>query len=151
MWEMWQILHFPQSTQKASTTTHALWAQNKRVNVNSDPSSIASKSDTKFRPGNPAVILAVEKVRNYWKLKFPCHVLLIINPNQFPAKMWHGFSHDFFTAIWFGSKMRQNAMEVSSFSEQMPWKFHDPNLSKFHVMFQHGKKIKPDEWHTNVM
>ena len=45
----------------------------------------------------------------------------------------------------------KSAREIPSFSEQMPWKFHDLNLSKIHVMFQRGKQIKPDKWHGMVM
>ena len=37
----------------------------------------------------------------------------------------------------------KSAREIPSFSKQMPRKFHDLNLSKIHVMFQHGKQIKP--------
>ena len=64
-------------------------------------------------------------------------------------KMWHGFSHVFLTTVW--SKMRPNPMEIPSFSWQIPWKFHDLNLSKIHVMFLHGKQINLDKWHGIVM
>ena len=33
----------------------------------------------------------------------------------------------------------------------MPWKFHELDLSKIHVMFQHGKQINLDKWHGIYM
>ena len=53
-------------------------------------------------------------------------------------KMRHGLSHVFLSAVW--SKMRPNPMEIPSFSQKMPWKFHDLNLSKIHVLVYHGKQ-----------
>ena len=63
--------------------------------------------------------------------------------------MCQGFSRVFLTEVWW--KMRPNPMEIPSFSEQMPWKFHDLNFSKIHVMFQYGKQINMDKAHGIVM
>jgi len=41
----------------------------------------------------------------------------------------------------------KSTREIPPFSWQMPWKFHDLNLSKIHVMSLHGKQIKLDESH----
>ena len=54
--------------------------------------------------------------------------------------MRQGFFHAFLTA--FRSKMTPNPMEFPLFFSQMPWKFHDLDLSKIHAMFQHGQQIK---------
>ena len=43
----------------------------------------------------------------------------------------------------------KSAQEIPSFSSQTPRKFHDPNLSEIHVMFQHGKQIKPGQMTWN--
>ena len=55
--------------------------------------------------------------------------------------MGQEFSDVFMKAVWL--KTAQSPMEIPSFSKKMPWNFHDLNLSKIHVMFQHGRQIKP--------
>ena len=37
----------------------------------------------------------------------------------------------------------KSAREIPLFFSQMPCKFHDLNLSKTHIMSQHGRQIKP--------
>ena len=61
--------------------------------------------------------------------------------------MWQGFCHVFLTAVWL--KTRPNPMEIPSFSLQTPWKFYDLYLSKIHVMFEHGKQLKPGQMTWN--
>ena len=43
----------------------------------------------------------------------------------------------------FGRKWDQIRWKSHHFLNECPWKSHDLNLSKIHVMFQHGKQTKP--------
>ena len=65
---------------------------------------------------------------------------LIYGTEYLLLKMGHGFFHDLLSAV--RSKMSSNSIGILSFSWQMPWKWHDLNLSKIHVMFEHANQIQ---------
>jgi len=70
-----------------------------------------------------------------------CPYQIKVNNNNIPVKNVTRL----FSCLLDGSLVENEikSMKIPLSSEQMPWKFHDLNLPKIHVMIEHEKQIKP--------